>query len=130
LIGFEREGLLAGGNIPADRLRSFALMDVAPDGRLLAIVEKPDAATFERMGPAAPVSMNLWSFSPVIFEACARVQPSARGELELQDAVRIAMEAFGESFQVLPCRDGVLDLSSRRDIPAVAARLAGVTVAL
>jgi glucose-1-phosphate thymidylyltransferase len=130
LVGFDRHGLLAGGNIPAERLRSFALVDVGPDGRLRSIVEKPDEATFARMGAEALVSMNLWSFSPVIFEACARVQPSPRGELELQDAVRIAMEELGEPFRVVPSSDGVLDLSSRRDIPAVAERLAGVTVAL
>jgi glucose-1-phosphate thymidylyltransferase len=130
LVGFDREGLVAGGNIPAERLRSFALVDVGPDGRLRSIVEKPDEATFARMGPDARVSMNLWSFAPVIFEACARVQPSARGELELQDAVRLAVEEFAEPFQVIASDEGVLDLSSRRDIPAVAARLAGVTVAL
>jgi hypothetical protein len=30
-------------------------------------------------------------FTPAMFEACARVQPPPRGELELQDAVMIAM---------------------------------------
>ncbi len=130
LVGFDRAALVAQGNIPEERIRSFALVEVDPSGALTAIVEKPDAATYARMGATAPVSMNLWSFSPVIYEACARVTPSVRGELELQDAVRLAMRELGERFQVIPCATGVLDLSNRRDIPAVAERLAGVVVAL
>ena len=70
--------------------------------------------------------MYLWSFMPVIFEACARVQPSARGELEIQDAVNLAIDEFGERFHVLPMRAGVLDLSSRADVGFVAARLKGM----
>ncbi|HEX4932266.1 MAG TPA: nucleotidyltransferase family protein [Gemmatimonadaceae bacterium] len=130
LVGFEREPLVAGSNIPEERIRKFALVATHPDGTLAEIVEKPDDATYARMAGHALVSMNLWSFAPAIFEACARVQPSPRGELELQDAVRIAMHELGERFRVVPLAAGVLDLSSRRDVPAVAARLAGVTVAL
>ena len=76
------------------------------------------------------VSMNLWSFSPAIYEACRRTQPSVRGELELQDAVRIAMSELGERFRVVPSTDGVLDLSSRGDIESVAAVLSHRAVSL
>lgn len=130
LAGFDRAALIARSNIPEERIRSFALVEVDESGALTAIVEKPDEETFARMGSDAPVSMNLWSFSPVIFEACRRVTPSVRGELELQDAVRLAVHDFGERFTVIPCAAGVLDLSNRRDIPAVAERLAGVEVSL
>ncbi|MFN8668854.1 MAG: nucleotidyltransferase family protein [Gemmatimonadaceae bacterium] len=130
LIGFERDALVAQSNIPEERIRKFALVATDATGALTEIVEKPDEATYARMAQHALVSMNLWSFSPAIFEACARVRPSPRGELELQDAVRIAMHELGERFTVVPMAAGVLDLSSRRDIPAVAARLDGVTVAL
>lgn len=130
LIGFDRGALVAGGNIPEERIRKFALVSVDTDGNLVDIVEKPDAATYSRMATHALVSMNLWSFAPAIFEACARVQPSSRGELELQDAVRIAMRELGERFRVLPMASGVLDLSSRRDVAAVAERLAHVDVRL
>lgn len=130
LIGFDREALVAESNIPEERIRTFALVECDPSGALTRIVEKPDEATFARLSPHARVSMNLWSFSPAIFEACRRVQPSVRGELELQDAVRIARDELGERFAVIPFAGGVLDLSSRRDVPAVAARLAGTTVRL
>ena len=71
------------------------------------------------------ISMNLWSFTPAIYEACRRVTPSVRGELELQDAVRIAMTELGERFRVLGSAAGVLDLSTRGDIESVAGVLRG-----
>jgi glucose-1-phosphate thymidylyltransferase len=100
------------------------------DGSLRGLIEKPDDATFERLIATSLISMNLWSFTPVIFEACARARPSARGELELQDAVRIARDELGERFTVVPYAGGVLDLSTRGDIAAVADRLRSVEVRL
>jgi glucose-1-phosphate thymidylyltransferase len=70
--------------------------------------------------------MNLWSFTPRIFEACERVHASERGELELQSAVTIAMREMGERFRVIPARAAVLDLSTRGDIAEVADRLSDV----
>ena len=51
---------------------------------------------------------------------------SARGELELQDAVQYARDQMGVSFRVLTFHDGVLDMSSRGDIASVAERLRDV----
>jgi glucose-1-phosphate thymidylyltransferase len=122
---FERDALIAQSNIPARRIASFAVCSVSADGYLEVIVEKPDAETLARLGPGAPVSMNCWRFSSAIFAACRRVPPSPRGELELPMAVREAMEQ-GVRFRVVRCREGVLDLSRRADIGAVAERLRGV----
>ncbi len=71
--------------------------------------------------------MNIWSFGPLIFDACARVQPSSRGELELADAVMIAIRELGERFRVFPMSAGVYDLSHRSDIVRVGAQLAHIT---
>lgn len=130
LVGFEREALVAHGNIPEERIRKFALVECDAAGVMTSIVEKPDEATYARLANHALVSMNLWSFSPVIFEACRRVRPSERGELELQDAVRIAMRDLGERLVVIRLAGGVLDLSSRRDVAAVSERLATTAVRL
>jgi glucose-1-phosphate thymidylyltransferase len=130
LVGFDRNALVAESNIPEERIRAFALVETNSAGELASITEKPDAATYERLAARALVSMNLWSFTPDIFEACARTRPSPRGELELQDAVRIARDELGQRFQVVPFAGGVLDLSHREDIPAVARSLAGVRVSL
>lgn len=130
LVGFERDGLLAGSNIPPDRLRRFALVDTDDDGYLRGIIEKPDDVTYDRLIARSLISMNLWAFTPTIFDACARVTPSARGEYELQDAVGIARNELGERFRVMRFSGGVLDLSTRGDVATVAARLAGVDVRL
>ena len=117
--GFDREALVTQGNIDPERIRRFALLRVSSDGYLEEIVEKPDEATFNAMGPHALVSMNLWAFNPVIFDACRRVKPSARGELELPDAVRIAMKELGERFKVLPFTAPVIDMGRRGDVASV-----------
>jgi len=83
-------------------------------------VEKPDEATFRQMGPQALVSMNLWALPPEIYDACRQIQPSARGEVELPDAVRYAIRHLSVRFRIFPVAEGVLDLSSRADVAAVA----------
>lgn len=130
LVGFDREALIAAGNIPAERVQRFALVETDDTGFLGAIHEKPDDDTFRRLAGRSVVSMNLWSFTPTIFEACRRVKPSVRGELELQDAVRIARDELGDRFRVVPFAGEVLDLSSRGDIGVVSERLRNVEVAL
>ena len=69
--------------------------------------------------------MNLWRFSPSIFEACRRVPDLARGERELPQAVDFGIRELGLRFRAVPCEEGVLDLSTRGDIAAVAERLRG-----
>jgi dTDP-glucose pyrophosphorylase len=130
LAGFDRDALVRQGNIDGERIRKFALLRVSGDGYLEEIVEKPDAATFHAMGEHALVSMNLWAFTPVIFDACRKVKPSSRGELELPDAVRIAMRDHGERFRVLPFSAPVLDLGSRADVASVQESLRSVRVVL
>ena len=126
LPGFDREALVRQGNIDRDRIRRYALLRVSGDGFLEEIVEKPDDATFAAMGEHALVSMNLWGFTPKIFEACRQVKPSARGELELPDAVRILMTELGERVRVFPVAAPVLDLGTRADVATVEAALKNV----
>lgn len=123
LPGFDREALVTLGNIDEERIRRYALLRVSSDGFLEEIVEKPDANTFEAMGAHALVSMNLWAFTPKIFDACRRVKPSARGELELPDAVRILMNQLGEQIRVFPFKAAVLDLGTRADVATMEAAL-------
>jgi dTDP-glucose pyrophosphorylase len=122
---FERDALIAQSNIPRDRIASFAVCLVGADGYLEAIVEKPDEKTLAVLGPDPAVSMNCWRFSPAIFAACRQVPLSPRGELELPMAVGEAL-ASGSRFKVVYCREGVLDLSRRSDVAAVAERMRGL----
>lgn len=126
LAAFEADALVRDSGFDADRVLKFALLDVAPDGTLRAIREKPSADDPLARAHERLVSMNLWSFTPAIFDACARVKPSPRGELELQDAVTTGMRELGTTFRAVHATGAVLDLSHRADVALVQRRLAGV----
>jgi glucose-1-phosphate thymidylyltransferase len=126
LVAFEAETLVREGGLEPARVLKYALLDVVESGFLREIREKPAAADPLARRAERWVSMNLWSDTPRIFDACDRIPLSARGELEIQDAVNLAIREMGERFRVLPVHAGVLDLSSRGDVALVASRLAGV----
>ncbi len=129
LIGFDGRALVADerSNITIERLAGFALLQTTDEGELAGLVEKPPLEAI--VGSSGPllVSLNCWRFSPAIFDACRRIEPSERGELEITAAVGNAMAA-GERFRVVPSEAPVLDLSSRDDVAGVSALLAGVEV--
>ncbi|MCX5766222.1 MAG: nucleotidyltransferase family protein [Gemmatimonadetes bacterium] len=128
LVAYESESLVRDSGLEEARVLRFALLDIGADDLLCDIREKPAADDPLALRAERWVSMNLWSFEPSFFAACERVTPSPRGELELQDAVTLAMREQRAHFRVVRRREGVLDLSSRDDVSAVAARLAGVDV--
>jgi glucose-1-phosphate thymidylyltransferase len=121
LVAFERDGLIEEGNIEAARVGAFAVLEVDPTGHLDRIVEKPGAAA-DALDADALVSMNLWRFDERIFQACAAVPISPRGERELPQAVALAVRS-GARFRVVHLRAGVLDLSHPSDIAPVAGLL-------
>jgi len=123
---FRKATLVEKGGIPEERVLQYALAVVDRDGLLRHVVEKPDRAALEAAGGEAWISMNLWRFSPAIFDACREIGPSPRGELELPRAVDHAVVVLGQKLRAVPCADGVLDLSTRADVTAVAARLEGL----
>lgn len=129
LLGFHPETLVARSNIPPDRLAAFALVRRGADGSLADVVEKPTPAEAAALGSEPLVSMNCWLLGPAVFEACRRVTPSSRGELELVAAVRLLL-ADGVRLGIVPSAEGVWDLSSRGDVAAVAAALRNTEVRL
>jgi dTDP-glucose pyrophosphorylase len=130
LVAFDRAALIQEGGLDPERVRRYALVRMTGEGDLDLIVEKPEVEDVEALGQDARVSMNCGLFTPVIFEACRRIRPSARGELELTDAVAFARAELGQRFSTTSFSGAVLDLTSRTDIAAVAARLAPVRVSL
>jgi glucose-1-phosphate thymidylyltransferase len=119
LLVFERDELARSSALPVDRLAAFAMPVVGPGETLRAIVEKPDVETLRAAGPRALVSMNAWKFDSRLFAACRDVPPSVRGELELPDAVRLALQR-GVTFRAVRAQGPVLDLTGRADIANVA----------
>lgn len=143
---FDADDLVRSSNIPAERVRAFALVELDDEGYLTRIVEKPAEALPAEGGhykthpvasavsstPVASafrrnlVSMNCWRFDERIFDACRDVPRSARGEFELPEAVGLAARR-GMRFKAVTARGPVLDLSRRSDAADVAQRLAAVT---
>jgi dTDP-glucose pyrophosphorylase len=138
LPAFDAEELVASSNIPAERIGSFAILDVDEQEYLKGIVEKPahdlpaNAESYrDRTGWLPPssgrlISMNCWRFDEHIFRACRDVPRSARGEFELPEAVAVAVRQ-GAKFKTFRAQGPVLDLSTRADAADVARRLADIS---
>jgi dTDP-glucose pyrophosphorylase len=125
VVAFDRDALVRDGNIDAERVRAFAVLDVGSDGVLHGIIEKP-GDTFDLTSASAQwVGMNLWAITPAIVDACRRVPLSSRGEFELPEAVGLALRE-GVSVRAVRLSAPVLDLSRRTDIAGVVDRLASV----
>jgi glucose-1-phosphate thymidylyltransferase len=125
LPGFEADDLVRSGNFEPARVRAFAIVEADAAGYLTRIVEKPSDSEAAGAAAGAFVSMNCWRFDRRIFESCRDVPPSARGEVELPNAVGLAASR-GVPFRIVPARGPVLDLSQRADAAEVTRRLAGI----
>jgi dTDP-glucose pyrophosphorylase len=128
LIAFERSALTTMGNVPADRAPRFGALEIDADGYLEGISATPASANTNEGEVFA--SLNCWLFTKEIFRACRTVGKSARGELELPQAVLLAIREGWMRFEAVRVRAGVLDMSSRGDIASVAERLSGTEVTL
>ena len=125
VVAFDRDALVRDGNIDAERVRAFAVLDVGEDGRLHGIIEKPGDAFDLTSASAQWVGMNLWAVTPAIVDACRRVPMSARAEFELPEAVGLALRE-GVPVRAVQISAPVLDLSRRTDIARVVERLSSV----
>lgn len=124
-LAFDAKSLIAKSNIPAERVQAFAILDADENGHLTDIIEKPSEEELAAH-PEPQVSMNCFMFEPSIFDACERIEPSPRGELEIQSAIRLLVSE-GTPMTVVPSTDGVLDMSGRGDIPSVVEALSSIT---
>ena len=125
VVAFDRDALVRDGNIDAERVRAFAVLDVGEDGWLRGIIEKPGDAVDLTSASAQWVGMNLWAVTPAIVDACRRVPISVRGEFELPEAVGLALRE-GVPVRAVQHSAPVLDLSRRTDIARVVERLSSV----
>lgn len=130
LPAFEREALLRESNIPKERVRDYALLQIDNSGYLKKIIEKPGTLLDSHAKGEVFISMNCWRFDSRIFQACKRVPRSARGEFELPEAVQFGISSLGLRFKAVPFHAAVLDLSRRSDIASVAERLRNIQVRL
>lgn len=68
----------------------FGVAELDDAGRLIAVEEKPDDP------PTNLALTGAYLFSPAIIEAIEQISPSARGELEITDAIGVLIDEGGE----------------------------------
>jgi len=125
-VAFDADDLVRESNIPADRIAAFAVMLVGEGGELRELVEKPENPERYRRGGRLQLSMNLFRFTPEVFDACRRIEPHpTRGELELTSAVSLMLREGTVPFKVLPACGGVVDLTVPADVVAAEKLLRG-----
>jgi glucose-1-phosphate thymidylyltransferase len=73
--------------VPWDEASRYGVCDTNEYGEVTRVVEKPDDP------PSNLVMTGFYTFTPAIFHACHLVQPSARGEYELPDAIDLLIQS-------------------------------------
>ena len=91
---------------------------VLDDGEPVGVVEKPDEP------PSTLIPRGVFVFSPRIFEALRRVEPSERGEYELADAIDALIEG-GDRVEPVRLEGWLRNVNTAADVRAASRRLAG-----
>ena len=124
LAGFDRDAMVAKGNIEPERIARFAAVQVDANWNLEKIVEKPERPEDYMVDGTVYVSMNLFRFTPAIFTACDAIdRDPVRGEFELPTAVQFMMDHGLAPVRVIPVAEGVFDMTSKADIGPLQQRL-------
>ncbi|MGD9893372.1 MAG: glucose-1-phosphate thymidylyltransferase [Dehalococcoidia bacterium] len=93
------------------RPQEFGVAVLKPDGRLERLIEKPPVP------PSDLAIIGLYMFQPAVHDAVASLQPSARGEYEITEAIQGLIDR-GQRVDACPVEDHWIDTGRMGDILA------------
>ena len=118
LLDHHREALPAA-TVPVEAVSPAVAREtgvaVVEDGRVRAVVEKPDDP------PSSFALTGVFVLSPAVFDALRLATPSERGELELPDAIDLLVRA-GHDVDALEFPGWRLNVNTPADVEAAARR--------
>jgi glucose-1-phosphate thymidylyltransferase len=109
--------------VPWEEASRYGVCDTNEYGEITRVVEKPDDP------PSNLVMTGFYTFTPAIFHACHLVQPSARGEYELPDAIDLLIQS-GRTIDAIRMDGWRIDVGYPEDREEAERRLQGDDAAL